>query len=54
MPWVRDSMMKVQFNVSDVTTGGYLLPVTYNFDGTPAAERIIQPRQFSLSAKYEF
>jgi len=54
MPWVRDSMMKVQFNVSDVTSSGYLLPVTYNFDGTPAAERIIQPRQFSLSAKYEF
>ena len=41
MPWVRDSMMKVQFNVSDVTTGGYFLPVTYIFDGTPAAERII-------------
>jgi len=54
MPWVRDSLVKVQFNVADVTSSGYLQAVTYNMDGTPAGMRIVQPRTYSLSAKYEF
>ncbi|HEY4302294.1 MAG TPA: TonB-dependent receptor plug domain-containing protein [Candidatus Didemnitutus sp.] len=54
MPWARDLHCKVQFNVSDLTSNGYLLPVSYNFDGTPAAERIIPPRRYSLSAKFLF
>ena len=43
---------KVQFNVEDLTSNGYLLPVSYNMDGSPAAIRIIPPRQYSLSAKF--
>jgi hypothetical protein len=54
MPWDRHVTCKLQFNVEDVTSNGYLLPVSYNFDGTPAAERIIPPRQYSLSAKFSF
>jgi hypothetical protein len=45
---------KVQFNVEDLTSNGYLLPVSFNMDGSPAAERIIPPRQYSLSAKFAF
>lgn len=54
-PWFgRDVMCKAQLNVSDLTSHGYLLPVTYNFDGTPAAQRIIQPRTFTFSTKFSF
>ena len=52
--WARNVGCKVQLNVSDMTSNGYLLPVSYNFDGTPAAERIIPPRTFTLSTKFEF
>ncbi len=45
---------KVQFNIEDLTSDGYLLPISYNFDGTPAAERIIQPRTYTLSTKFSF
>jgi len=45
---------KVQFNVADLTSSGYLLPVSYNYDGTPAGERIIPPRQYSLTTKFSF
>jgi hypothetical protein len=54
MPWARSIDCKVQLNVADMTSNGYLLPVSYNFDGTPAAERIIPPRAFSLSTKFSF
>jgi hypothetical protein len=54
MPWARSVDCKVQLNVSDLTSHGYLQPVSYNFDGTPAAERIIPPRTFSLSSKFSF
>jgi hypothetical protein len=54
MPWTRDIICKMQFNVEDLTSNGYLLPVSYNFNGTPAAERIIPPRSYSLSAKFSF
>jgi outer membrane receptor protein involved in Fe transport len=55
LPWANGRVRaKVQFNVADVTSNGYLLPVTYNFDGTPEAERIIPPRAFSLSTKFSF
>jgi hypothetical protein len=54
MPWARSVDCKIQFNVSDLTSHGYLQPVSYNFDGTPAAMRIIPPRCFSLSTKFSF
>ena len=47
-------MCKVQLNVADVTSNGYLQPISYNFDGTPAAERIIQPRSYTLSTDFSF
>jgi hypothetical protein len=40
--------------VSDLTSNGYLLPVSFNMDGTPAAERIIPPRAFTLSTRFDF
>jgi outer membrane receptor protein involved in Fe transport len=54
MPWASNIMCKMQFNVEDLTSNGYLLPVSYNMNGTPAAERIIPPRAYTLSAKFSF
>lgn len=57
MPWTALSQpiwCKVQVNVADVTSNGYLVPITYNFDGTPAAESIVSPRSFSLSTRFSF
>ena len=55
LPWASDRVAcKVQFNVEDLTSNGYLLPVSYNFDGSPAAERIISPRSYTLSTKFAF
>jgi outer membrane receptor protein involved in Fe transport len=54
MPWDDKIKVKVQFNVSDLTSNGYLLPVSYNYDGTAAAYRIIAPRAYSLEAKFDF
>ncbi len=54
MPWNDRINCKLQFNVADLTSNGYLLPVTFNFDGTPAGERIIPPRTYTLSAKFSF
>ena len=53
LPWAR-LRAKVQLNVADLTSNGYLLPVTYNFDGSPAAERIIQPRSYTLTTSVAF
>jgi hypothetical protein len=44
----------VQFNMADITSSGYLLPVSYNWNGTPAAMRIIPPRSFNLTTKFQF
>jgi hypothetical protein len=54
MPWNDRITCKLQFNVADLTSNGYLLPVTFNFDGTPAGERIIPPRTYTMSAKFSF
>jgi outer membrane receptor protein involved in Fe transport len=56
LPWAKANKVdcKVQLNVQDMTSNGYLLPVSYNFDGSPAAERIIAPRTFTLSTKFSF
>ncbi len=47
-------LARIQLNVADVTSNGYLMPISYNFDGSPAAERIIPPRQFSLTTKFNY
>jgi hypothetical protein len=52
MPWASRVLCKAQFNVADLTSNGYLEPVSFNLDGSPAAERIIPPRQYSLSLKF--
>jgi TonB-dependent Receptor Plug Domain len=50
----RHVMAKIQLNVADVTSNGYLLPVSYNFDGSVAGVRIIPPRSYSLTTKFTF
>ncbi len=55
LPWADGRIKaKVQFNVADITSHGYLLPVTYNFDGTAAAYRIIPPRSYTLRTTFSF
>jgi hypothetical protein len=46
--------MKVQLNVNNVFEDGGLRPVAVNYDGTPYSYRIVDPRQFVLSATFEF
>ncbi|MFY9924391.1 MAG: TonB-dependent receptor plug domain-containing protein [Opitutaceae bacterium] len=54
MPWAGRILCKAQFNVADLTSNGYLEPVSFNLDGSPAAERIIPPRQYSFSLKFMY
>ncbi len=44
---------KVQLNVKNALEGGRLQPIAVNPDGTPYAYRIIDPRQFILSASFD-
>jgi outer membrane receptor protein involved in Fe transport len=53
LPWHRIAA-KVQLNVTDLNVHGYLQPVTYNYDGSPAAYRIIQPRTWTLTTRFAF
>ncbi len=55
LPW-HDGRVRahVQLNVTDINIKNYLQPVTFNYDGTPAAYRIIQPRAFSLTTRFAF
>ncbi len=46
--------LKVQVNVNNVLENGRLMPTQVNFDGTPWAFRIIDPRQVILSATLTF
>ncbi|PTX92466.1 TonB-dependent receptor plug domain-containing protein [Opitutus sp. ER46] len=46
--------MKVQLNVSNVFESGELRVVRVNLDGSPYGYRIIDPRQFNLTASFEF
>jgi hypothetical protein len=55
LPWDNGKIRaKVQLNVSDLTSNGYLLPIQYNLDGTPATYRIIAPRTFALTTSFHF
>lgn len=55
LPWWSERVAtKLQLNVRDVTEGGRLLPIVYNFDGSPAYYRIVDPRQWYVTAKFEF
>ena len=46
--------LKVQLNVNNAFENGRLMPTQVNFDGTPWAYRIIDPRQFILQASFTF
>jgi hypothetical protein len=46
--------MKLQLNVTDVFQGGELKPVAVNYDASPSSYRIIDPRQFILTASFDF
>jgi hypothetical protein len=46
--------MKLQLNVADVFQDGELRPVAVNYDGKPYAYRIVDSRQFILTATFDF
>lgn len=46
--------MKVQLNVINVFEDGGLQAVAVNYDGSPYAFRILDPRQFILTTSFEF
>lgn len=52
--WDGKVNMKLQLNVSDVFESGGLRPVAVNYDGSPYAFRIIDPRQFVFTATFDF
>ena len=55
LPWDNGKIRtQVQFNVSDLTSNGYLLPIQYNYDGSPSSYRIIPPRQMALTCSFSF
>jgi hypothetical protein len=55
LPWDDGKIRaKVQLNVTDLTSNGYLLPIQFNYDGSPASYRIIPPRQFALTTSFHF
>jgi hypothetical protein len=45
---------KIQLNVNNALENGRLMPTQVNFDGTPWAFRIIDPRQFILQTTFTF
>lgn len=46
--------LKVQLNISNVFESGGLRPVAVNYDGSPYAFRIIDPRQYTLTTTFDF
>ena len=46
--------MKLQFNVVNVFENGHLQTVSVNYDGSPYAFRIVDPRQYILQASFDF
>ena len=52
--WSNKVGLKVQLNVDNVLENGSLMPVAVNYDGSPYAFRIVDPRRFILSAAFDF
>ncbi len=46
--------MKLQLNCANAFENGGLQVVSVNYDGSPYAFRIVDPRQFSLTASFDF
>ena len=51
--WASKVGLTVQLNVRNVLEGGRLQPISAFPDGMPNAYRIIDPRQFILTATFE-
>ena len=51
--WSDKINAKFQFNVRNIQESGRLLPVSAFPDGTASVYRIVDPRQFILSATFE-
>ncbi len=51
--WSNKIGLTVQLNVRNVQEGGRLQPITAYPDGTPNAYRIVDPRQFILTATFD-
>lgn len=55
LPWIGDKVRtKVQLNVRDALENGGLEPIAVNPDGRPTAFRIVEPRQWYLTATLDF
>jgi hypothetical protein len=46
--------MRIQLNIANVFESGGLRPVAVNYDGSPYSFRIIDPRQYTLTATFDF
>lgn len=46
--------LKLQLNVSNVFESGELRPISVDYEGTPNAFRIIDPRRYTLTATFDF
>jgi outer membrane receptor protein involved in Fe transport len=54
-PWLGDKVRtKLQLNVRDALESGRLAPIAANPDGTASAYRIVEPRQWYLTATFDF
>ncbi|HEY0947007.1 MAG TPA: hypothetical protein VGD81_17125, partial [Opitutaceae bacterium] len=55
LPWLGEKVgTKLQLNVRDAFENGGLKPISANPDGTPSAFRIVEPRQWYLTATFDF
>ncbi|MEO5960765.1 MAG: hypothetical protein ABIZ49_10575, partial [Opitutaceae bacterium] len=54
-PWFGDKVRtKFQLNIRDAFENGGLEPISVNPDGNPTGLRIVEPRQWFLSAAFDF
>ncbi|HEY8995643.1 MAG TPA: hypothetical protein VIM71_13325, partial [Lacunisphaera sp.] len=54
-PILNDKVqMKIQLNVNNAFESGGLRPVAVNYDASPYSFRIVDPRQFVLTATFDF
>ena len=54
LPFAKDVDARVRLNVVDVFEDGHLQVVRVNYDASPSAYRIVDPRQFILSMDFDF
>lgn len=55
LPWLGDkTSLRLQANVRDALESGGLMPIAVNPDGSPTAYRIVDSRQWYVSATFDF